>query len=205
MSLTYTNVVQLEPMGSSHMNWEFSCVKLWYDFACKCLWTHCSGYWKNSPSFFSPVSLDKHKSIPVFHWSICSKDVTRTGDCGLLIVRMLLLMVRCVRCWWEGKKKRPIDKHGKVTRISIILCQLCFPSVLLSAHPRIREIVSWLTKEKERGTCRLSDLPGLCRRPMSEIAAKSRIPEDHSRIFLTFIFLFYGVAVVFWFWGVFSF
>lgn len=103
----------------------------------------------------------------------------------------------------RGKEKRgAIDKQGEVSCISLISCQLYFPSLLLSARPRIREIVSWLIKGKGGG---LSRLPGLCRRPMSERAAKSRTPEDRSGIFLAFIFLFYHVAVVFRFWGFFSF
>lgn len=104
----------------------------------------------------------------------------------------------------EKKKRGAIDKQVKVTCISTS-CQLYFLSVLLSAHPRTREITSWLITEKDRGTCRLSDLPGLCRRPMSERAAKFRTPEDHPGIFLAFVFLVYRVAVVFWGWGVFSF
>lgn len=58
-----------------------------------------------------------------------------------------------------------MEKQEKVTCISI---QLYFPSLLQSARNKIKEIVSWLIREKGRGVCRLSDLPGLCRRLMSD-------------------------------------
>lgn len=61
-----------------------------------------------------------------------------------------------------------MEKQEKVAGVSVLSGQLYFPSLSQSARNKVKEIVPWLIKGKERGMCRLSDLPGLCRRLMSD-------------------------------------
>lgn len=68
----------------------------------------------------------------------------------------------------KGGENRSHGKAGESYLLESPLGPAVLSITLTSARTKIKEIVSWLIKEKEGGMCGLSDLPGLCRRLMSD-------------------------------------